>query len=112
MFLSELKGATATTCRVGEARSRGQNLMFSRRLKNEAIMSTLYRHPWGACGRDRADPSQVESDHCRISGAQQRPADREIALYLASHGDLFTDDEAGPAILRAPQHHAWSMRHW
>ena len=27
-----------------------------------------------------------------ISAAQQRRADREIALYLASHGGLFTDD--------------------
>ena len=27
-----------------------------------------------------------------IAAAQQRRADREIALYLASHGGLFTDD--------------------
>ena len=27
-----------------------------------------------------------------ISAAQQRRADREIALYLANHGGLFTDD--------------------
>jgi len=34
-----------------------------------------------------------------IAATQQRRADREIALYLASHGDLFTDD-MGREIMR------------
>ncbi|HSR80188.1 MAG TPA: hypothetical protein VLL28_05350 [Hyphomicrobiaceae bacterium] len=60
-------------------------------------MSTLtYTH--GTLGAPAAEtaPSARKSTWRRIidaiSAAQQRRADREIALYLASHGGLFTDN--------------------
>jgi hypothetical protein len=58
-------------------------------------MSTLtYTHD--ILGAPAAETSARKSTWRRIidaiSAAQQRRADREIALYLASHGGLFTDD--------------------
>jgi hypothetical protein len=57
-------------------------------------MSTLtYTHD--TLGAAATAPSARKSTWRRIidaiSAAQQRRADREIALYLASHGGLFTD---------------------
>lgn len=60
-------------------------------------MSTLtYTHDTLGAPAVETAPSAHRSMWRRIFGtiaaAQQRRADREIALYLASHGDLFTDD--------------------
>ena len=60
-------------------------------------MSTLtYTHDTLAPPAVETAPSARRSTWRRIidaiSASQQRRADREIALYLANHGGLFTDD--------------------
>lgn len=60
-------------------------------------MSTLaYTHDTLAAPAVETAPSARRSMWRRIidaiSAAQQRRADREIALYLSNHGGLFTDD--------------------
>ena len=60
-------------------------------------MSTaIYSHDTLGAPAVETAPSARKSMWRRISeailAAQQRRADREIALYLASHGGLFTDE--------------------
>ena len=60
-------------------------------------MSTLsYTHDTLGAPAVETPPSARRSLWRRIfdaiAAAQQRRADREIALYLANHGGLFTDD--------------------
>jgi hypothetical protein len=60
-------------------------------------MSTLtYTHDTLGAPAVEAAPNPRKSIWRRIidamSAVQQRRADREIALYLANHGGLFTDD--------------------
>jgi hypothetical protein len=60
-------------------------------------MSTLtYTHDTLGAPAAETVPSVRKSTWRRIidaiSVAQQRRADREIALYLANHGGVFTDD--------------------
>ena len=60
-------------------------------------MSTLsYTHDTLGAPAVNATPTAPKSIWRRIidamSATQQRRADREIALYLANHGGLFTDD--------------------
>ena len=67
-------------------------------------MSTLtYTHDTLGAPAVETPPSARRSMWRRmfdaIAATQQRRADREIALYLASHGDLFTDD-MGREIMR------------
>ena len=60
-------------------------------------MSTLsYTHDTLGAPAVDTTPTARKSTWLRIidamSATQQRRADREIALYLANHGGLFTDD--------------------
>jgi hypothetical protein len=66
--------------------------------KHEAIMSTLtYSHDSVAASAAEAATEGRRKTFWRrvfdrMVAAQQRRAEREIAVYLASHGGLFTDD--------------------
>jgi len=91
---------TITPSQRRQHRQAGQSV--GRNRKDEAIMSTLtYSHDGiVAPAVETAAPSQSEGQRKPIwrrifdgmIASQQRRAEREIAMYLSSHGGLFTDD--------------------
>jgi len=79
-----------------EERSRGRRAQRHKN-RDEAIMSTLtYSHDILTATAVETEVGARKPVWCRIAdamiAAQRRRAEREIALYLASHGGLFTDD--------------------